>query len=165
MAAAGVPYAVGREPSATYDEPFAGIRFIDFLAEIRNSLGQAHLVDEIWKIDLPDANGNYIDGVTRVTRADKRELNNKQASVHAGSVRRNSAKRLGAGDSRRTSIRITITGLAGRTSAQPAGCCANTSCAIPSRAMRSLGRGRFTRPRRPLPALEIELSREGIEGL
>jgi len=64
MAAAGVSYEIGREPVETYDESLAGIRFVDSLEEIHNSLGHANLIDEVWNINLKDANGEFIDGVT-----------------------------------------------------------------------------------------------------
>ena len=64
MAAAGVSYGVGREPVETYSESLAGIRFVDSLEEIQNSLGHANLIDEVWHINLKNANGSYIDGVT-----------------------------------------------------------------------------------------------------
>jgi len=65
MAAAGVPYRVGREAIREHDESLAGIRFVDSLEEVRNSKGHAHRIDEVWAIDLRRADGDgLIDGVS-----------------------------------------------------------------------------------------------------
>lgn len=63
LAGAGVPWTVGREARHTYDEPFAGIRFIEDVSEATNTKGHALKRDEIWEIDLRDGRGGLIDGV------------------------------------------------------------------------------------------------------
>lgn len=63
MVAAGVPYAVGREPVSAYGESLAGIRFIDSLDEVENSKGQAYRIDHVWEMDLKHGAGGWIDGI------------------------------------------------------------------------------------------------------
>jgi hypothetical protein len=64
MAKAGIPYSVGREARETYNESYAGIRFIDSADEVRNSLAQAERPDKIWELDLSASDGKLIEGVT-----------------------------------------------------------------------------------------------------
>jgi hypothetical protein len=64
FALAGVPYRVGRESRDEYGESLAGMRFIDDVAEVRNSKGHAHKIDTCWSLDLRRADGMWIEGVT-----------------------------------------------------------------------------------------------------
>ena len=90
MAAAGVPYAVGREGRDRYGESLAGVRFVDSVDEVRNSKGHALLYDQVWPVDLRNGRGGLIEGV---------------ASADAERLRR------GAGDGRVMNyhFRVTVT--------------------------------------------------------
>jgi len=63
LAAAGVPYAVGREGRDCYGESLAGVRFVDSVDEVRNSKGHAQLYDQVWSVDLRNGRGGLIEGV------------------------------------------------------------------------------------------------------
>lgn len=63
MALAGVPYRVGREGRGEFQESLAGMRFVDDLAEVRNSKGHAERIDRCWALDLRRNDGSLLEGV------------------------------------------------------------------------------------------------------
>jgi hypothetical protein len=62
MAAAGVSYAVGREPRSAFGEPLAGIRFVERPEEVASFVGEV-TVDEPVEVAVLDERGELLAGV------------------------------------------------------------------------------------------------------